>query len=113
MGKIKQVLYNLIDNSIKYTPDGSVNVLMHHVNGKIRIEIHDTGVGISKETLPKLFEKFVRSRNAHHVNVSGSGLGLFVVKEMVEAHKGRVWATSDGEGKGSVFHVEFSATKES
>ena len=108
LGKIKQVLYNLIDNSIKYTPDGSVNVLMHHEDGKIRIEIHDTGVGIAPETLPKLFDKFVRSRNAHHVNVSGTGLGLFVVKQMVEAHHGKVWATSEGEGKGSTFHVELT-----
>jgi len=109
LGKMKQILNNLIDNSIKYTQDGSVNVLMHHVDGKIRIEIHDTGVGIAPETLPKLFDKFVRSRNAHHVNVSGTGLGLFVVKQMVEAHSGRVWATSEGEGKGSVFHVELDS----
>lgn len=110
LGKIKQVLYNLIDNSIKYTPEGSVNVLMHHIDGKIRIEIHDTGVGIAPETLPKLFDKFVRSRNAHHVNVSGTGLGLFVVKQMVEAHKGRVWATSPGAGEGSTFHIDLPQT---
>ena len=106
LGKIKQVLHNLIDNSIKYTPKGSVEVALKKKDDKVLVEIRDTGVGIDAATLPKLFEKFVRSRNAHHVNVSGTGLGLFVVKEMVKAHNGKVWATSDGKGKGSVFHVE-------
>jgi signal transduction histidine kinase len=106
LGKIKQVLTNIIDNAIKYTPKGTVSVCIREIDGKYDIQIADTGVGIPHETLPKLFDKFVRSRNAHKVNVTGTGLGLYVVREMIKAHGGAVWASSEGEGKGSVFHVE-------
>lgn len=111
IGKIKQVIYNLVDNSIKYTPKGSIYLKLYQNEENYKIEIKDTGVGIAPEALPKLFAKFVRTRNAHHVNVSGTGLGLFVVKQMVEAHKGKVWATSPGEGKGSTFHIELPISK--
>ncbi len=106
IGKLKQVIANLIDNAMKYTPKGSIDVSVAKSQGKVRLEIKDTGVGISAETLPKLFEKFVRAKNANNVNVSGTGLGLFVAKEFVTAHGGRVWAQSEGEGHGSTFIVE-------
>ena len=79
---------------------------------KVLIAISDTGIGIPKETLPKLFDKFVRSRNANSVNISGTGLGLFVVKEMIKAHKGKVWVESEGEGSGATFYVELDIYKE-
>ena len=111
VGKLKQVLANLIDNALKYTPKGSVTVLVTRADGHVRIEVSDTGVGMSKETIGKLFDKFVRARNANQVNVTGTGLGLYVVREFVKAHQGTVRAESDGEGKGSTFIVELPALK--
>ena len=110
--KIKQVINNLIDNSSKYTKEGGINVsLQKKDNSKILLAIKDTGVGISKDTLPHLFEKFSRAKDAFKTNILGTGLGLYVAKKMMEAHKGRVWAESEGEGKGSQFYVEFEAVK--
>lgn len=106
--KFKQVITNLIDNSIKYTPSGSleVSLVKNMTNKKIIFSVKDTGVGISQEAMPKLFSKFVRLENANKQNIYGTGLGLFVAKDIVTAHQGRIWAESDGEGKGSVFYVE-------
>jgi len=61
---------------------------------------------MDKETLEDVFDKFVRAKNANEINVTGAGLGLFVAKKIVNEMGGRVWADSDGKGKGSVFHVE-------
>ena len=110
--KIKQVINNLIDNSSKYTKEGHVSVsLRKEANSKILLAIKDTGVGISKATLPLLFGKFSRAKDAFKTNILGTGLGLYVARKMMEAHKGRVWAESEGEGKGSQFYVEFEAVK--
>ena len=108
MNKLKQVLVNLVDNSIKYTIKGEVKLtLSRPMPSVIRLEIKDTGIGISAETLPKLFDKFVRAEGANDVNVIGTGLGLFVAKEMIKAHAGgKIWAESEGLGKGSRFVVE-------
>lgn len=107
--KLKQVIANLIDNSIKYTPKGSLEVSLtkNTQARKILFAVKDTGVGISPEVMPKLFAKFVRgSEAANKQNIYGTGLGLFVAKEIVNSHKGRIWAESDGEGKGSTFFLE-------
>jgi len=111
MNKLKQVFTNLIDNSIKYTPKGEVKIsLTHPMPSIIRLEIKDTGIGISAETMPKLFDKFTRAEDANSVNVIGTGLGLFVAREMIKAHEGgKVWAESEGLGKGSRFIVELKA----
>lgn len=111
LGKIKQVLSNLVDNAIKYTPQGRVDVFVERDSQKklVRVKIEDTGVGMSAETILKLFDKFVRARNASEVNVMGSGLGLYVAKKMVEAHHGKIWVESDGEGRGSKFIVEIAS----
>ena len=108
VGKMKQIIGNLIDNAIKYTKKGWLKIKMTNTNGsgKILIAISDSGVGISSETLPKLFQKFSRATDANETNVIGTGLGLYVVKMMVEAQHGRVWAESPGAGKGSTFIVE-------
>lgn len=106
-GKIKQVVSNLIDNSVKYTPKGSIHVwLTHTAPGKVTLSISDTGVGIHPEVLPRLFEKFTRAPDASKTNIMGTGLGLYVAKKMVEAHHGRIWAESAGVGKGSSFFIE-------
>jgi two-component system phosphate regulon sensor histidine kinase PhoR len=108
--KLRQVLVNLIDNSMKYTKEGQIDVSLENINGKIKLAIKDTGVGIAKEVIGTLFEKFSRGDGAR-MNTSGSGLGLYLVKELVEAHKGRVWIESRGLGKGSTFFVELNEIK--
>ena len=107
-GKISQVISNLIDNGMKYTHAGSIAVKLAKVAGKIRFSVTDTGIGIAPETMPKLFEKFSRADDAGKVNIKGTGLGLYVAKQIVEAHKGKIWAESEGVGKGSTFIVEFA-----
>lgn len=109
VGKISQVISNLVDNAMKYTNQGSISVSLASDEGTVRLSIKDTGVGIPAETVPKLFEKFVRADDAGKVNYSGTGLGLYVAKQMVEAHGGKIWAESEGVGKGSTFTVELPA----
>ncbi len=108
INKIRQVITNLIDNSVKYTPKGSISVRLYKEpsRNKIMFSISDTGVGIDKETIPQLFAKFSRAKDANKVNVVGTGLGLYIVKEIIMGHKGRVSVTSEGKGKGSNFFVE-------
>lgn len=106
--KLKQVIANLIDNSMKYTPQGEVSVSLScdRTRHKFIFKISDTGIGIAPEVLPRLFQKFSRAGNANKTNIKGTGLGLYVAKEIVTAHKGELRAESPGEGKGSTFTVE-------
>lgn len=108
-GKIQHVINNLLDNSIKYTPKGKIVVSLICGEKTIKVSVKDSGAGIPKETLPELFDKFVRARNAKQINVTGSGLGLYVAKQMIQAHDGKIWAESEGEGKGSTFSFELPA----
>jgi len=109
IGKARQVIMNFVDNSIKYTPKGTITVIAHDDPSKKKmwVTIHDTGIGMSKETLAEVFDKFVRAKNANQVNVTGTGLGLYVAKKMASGMGGKVWAESEGEGKGSSFYIEF------
>ncbi len=104
-GKAQQILHNLINNSLKYTPKGTVTVFVHDDihSKKIIVDIIDTGIGMSNDTIHSLFEKFTRAKNANTVNIKGTGLGLFVAREMARAMGGDVIAHSDGEGHGSRF----------
>ena len=112
--KFKQIIVNLIDNSIKYTPVGSVTVLLRKKedaagdvhNRKILFSVKDTGIGIAKEAQPQLFNKFIRTEDGNRQNIYGAGLGLYIAKEIVDAHQGRIWGESEGEGRGAAFHVE-------
>ena len=97
---------NLIDNSIKYTQKGSVTVSLAKEEGKIVFKIEDTGVGITKDDMAKLFTEGGHGANSTKVNVESTGFGLYIVKNIVEAHHGKVWAESEGEGKGSRFIAE-------
>jgi signal transduction histidine kinase len=110
IGKTRQIVMNLLDNSMKYTPKGTITVVVHdNVKKKIlSISVQDTGVGMSAETIDTLFEKFVRAKNANCVNVTGTGLGLYVAKKMTTEMGAKIWTESEGEGKGSTFHVEFA-----
>jgi two-component system sensor histidine kinase VicK len=72
----------------------------------VRVELSDSGIGIAPDKIDTLFQKFVRMREATGINISGTGLGLYVAKQMVEAHNGKIWAESAGLGKGTTFVVE-------
>lgn len=100
--KIRQVIMNLTENSIKYTNEGSVTMKLKLENKDIRFCVYDTGAGIKKSDMGKLFQKFSRGTGSTQA-IEGTGLGLFVAKQMIEAHRGTIWAESKGEGKGSKF----------
>jgi signal transduction histidine kinase len=105
VGKTIQIAHNLINNSIKYTPKGTIIVSMRDdlKNKTISVDVTDTGVGMSQETIDKLFQKFSRADDANDINKSGSGLGLFVASRMAEAMGGTITAHSKGKGEGSRF----------
>lgn len=106
-GKVRQILQNLIDNSIKYTPRGSITVKAElRAGASASVSITDTGIGMSDETQRLIFDKFVRASNANTVNIYGTGLGLYIAKEMTQAMHGKVSASSWGEGQGSTFTLE-------
>ncbi len=102
--KLKQVFLNLTDNSIKYTPAGFVKISLRHEGQNVVFAVSDNGVGISPETLSKLFEKFSRGEGGK-LNTGGSGLGLYLAREIARAHKGDIVIESAGLGKGSTFKV--------
>lgn len=106
--KIRQVILNLIDNSIKYTLVGKIDISVKSENGKTLFSVSDTGVGMNEQVKASLFQKFARGDGAK-INTSGSGLGLYLAKEIVEAHKGKVWVESEGLNKGSTFKMELDS----
>ncbi|MDP3957967.1 MAG: ATP-binding protein [bacterium] len=112
--KLRQVVANLIDNAVKYTPKGKISIFLDEDGGRgtVTLSVTDTGLGIPKGLQDRLFEKFSRGDGISKVNTGGSGLGLYVAKEVVKAHGGRIWAESEGEGKGSTFVVELNAFSE-
>ncbi len=122
--KVFEAIFNFVDNAVKYTKEGGITIKVKFapssnykpqnsddvdkkpINGSVvRVIVSDTGSGISKEHLGQLFAKFSR-KDTSNLNSGGTGLGLFLVKLMIEAHGGRTWAESDGEGKGSRFIME-------
>lgn len=110
-GKIRQIISNLIDNSIKYTPQGSVRLIISKEptkgdHGMVHLQIKDTGIGLSQDDIHHLFGKFTRGAEGSKVNTTGSGLGLYVAKQMMEKHQGNIWVDSEGKGKGSTFSIE-------
>lgn len=102
---IHQVIYNLVENAIKYTDKGWVKIEASATPRRVLIKVSDSGRGMSKETIKIAFEKFSRDANIHKI-IHGTGLGLFIVKSIIKDHKGKVWAESEGEGKGSQFYIE-------
>lgn len=104
--KLREVLSNLIDNAIKYTDKGEIDVILKQDDGHVEFIVQDTGQGIMKKDLPRLFQKFARGEGMHVVHTEGTGLGLFVCKKIVEAHSGKIWAESEGKNKGSKFTVK-------
>lgn len=109
--RIKQIFINLIHNAINYTmPGGQVSIYCENLGERIKINIEDTGVGINKDEIPRIFERFYRVDKARSRNSGGTGLGLAIVKHLVEAHHGRIDVTSE-VNKGTVFSVTFSKQK--
>lgn len=102
-GQLDRVFWNLIGNAIKFTRSGGkVKIRSWRDDGHICVAVQDTGVGISQENLPLLFSQFRRLKGSE--KIEGTGLGLFIVKTIIEAHKGTVWAESQ-EGQGATFTV--------
>jgi signal transduction histidine kinase len=105
--KLKVALTNLIDNAVKYTDKGSVVINCEKTDGKIRIRIKDTGMGVAADLLPNLFSRvFERSEDAQKNFATGRGIGLYITSQIIKEHNGKVWAESEGKGKGSTFFVE-------
>lgn len=106
--KIEQhVIRNLLDNAIRYTPAGGIEVTLQKIDGSARLCVADTGIGINAGDIDKLFTQGGHGEHAKEVNPESTGYGLFVAKQVVDAHDGRIWARSSGPGTGSQFFVEF------
>lgn len=103
--QLSEAVKNLIDNSVNYTEQGSIKVTLS-VSDNVSFVVKDTGVGISDQDRPKLFKSGGRGTDSLKINVNSTGYGLAFVKGVAEAHKGRVWAESEGVGKGSTFYME-------
>ena len=104
--RMGQVLSNLLDNALRHTaPGGRVELRLGHDPAGVRLSVTDTGAGIDGEHLPHLFERFYRADTARDRGHGGSGIGLAIVRALVNGHGGRVTAASDGPGTGAVFTV--------
>ena len=103
--RIRQILSNLLDNAYKYSPDGSmVTITAKHQNSEIQVTIKDQGIGIFPDEHERIFERFFRGENHFVMATAGTGLGLPIVRELVEMHSGRIWVESSGvPGEGSAF----------
>lgn len=108
--KLRQVVQNLVDNSMKYTKEGFVKMTLSKGDMSAVITVTDSGMGMSDETKKNLFGKFARGEGKD-VNAGGSGLGLYLVKKIVEAHNGVISTDSAGVGKGSTFTVTLPLTQ--
>jgi signal transduction histidine kinase len=106
LGQLQEILDNLITNAIKYTKQGSIKVSLSESQGKVRISITDTGIGIAAEDIPHLFQKFYRIDNSDTREIGGTGLGLYLTKKLTENLGGQIGLTSE-LGQGSTFFVEF------
>lgn len=104
--KISVVFINLLENAIRFTPpEGEIRVSVREKRGKVFVSVSDTGLGIPPENLEKIFEIFYQNEDHMTRRYEGLGLGLSIARELVELHGGKIWAESEGEGKGSTFFV--------
>jgi len=105
--KLKEAIYNIINNGIKYTEKGGITILLEEKNKKLKIVIQDTGIGMNEKEVNNLFEKtFERSKGAQKLYTLGRGIGLYISSNIVKAHNGKIWAESLGKNKGSSFYIE-------
>jgi signal transduction histidine kinase/CheY-like chemotaxis protein len=104
--RLQQVVWNLLNNAVKFTPKGGkIDVIVQRVNSHLEIIVHDSGLGMSAQFLPQVFERFRQADSSTTRKFGGLGLGLSIVKQLVELHGGTVRAESAGEGLGSTFIV--------
>jgi CheY-like chemotaxis protein/anti-sigma regulatory factor (Ser/Thr protein kinase) len=104
--RLLQVVWNLLTNAVKFTPKGGkIDVIVERVNSHVEVTVHDSGLGINAEFLPHMFERFRQADSSTTRKYGGLGLGLSIVKQLVELHGGTVKAESAGEGKGATFIV--------
>lgn len=108
--RLQQVVWNLLSNAIKFTPSGGeIEVKLQQIDSQVEIQVSDTGKGISPDFLPHVFEYFRQADSTITRRSGGLGLGLAIVRQLVELHGGRVWAESLGEDKGATFTVSLPA----
>jgi signal transduction histidine kinase len=107
--KVRDIVFkNLLENAIHYTDHGSVTVEVSQGNGRALVRITDTGIGISGEDMRRLFTPGGRGETARAKNPHSTGYGLYISKQIVEAHGGRLWLESDGPGTGTRTYVELA-----
>jgi signal transduction histidine kinase len=109
--RIRFVMQTLVENAINYTPvGGTVTVTLEKQNSSCLFSVKDSGIGISKDELPLLFSKFYRGKRAKLTDTEGMGIGLYIAQEIIQRHTGKIWAQSEGEGKGSTFSFTIPLT---
>lgn len=101
--KVRHVVFNFIDNAIKYSETGTIRITAAIEEGGVTVRVKDNGLGFNKEDAVNFYQKFYRGENVKTVNVGGTGLGLYVCRKFIESHGGKVWAKSEGLGKGGEF----------
>ncbi len=96
--RVRQIIDNLVDNAYHYTPEnGTIKVYIHPAGtGEVQVDVIDNGVGIAQPDQERIFERFYRGEHPLVLATPGTGLGLPIVKQLVEMHNGRIWMTSDG-----------------
>jgi signal transduction histidine kinase len=109
--RLREVITNLIDNAIKYTNQGSIDVSLDGNKSQVTVKIHDTGMGIPAEEQKHLFEKFYRVNNTATREQGGTGLGLYIARSLIEMYGGKIWVESE-VGKGSTFAFSLPIAKE-
>ena len=92
-----------MNNAIKFTPQGGITITTITRDNQVVVSVKDTGIGIRKEDIPRLFKKFEQLKNGTAVTIGGTGLGLAISKEIIERHRGKIWAESKS-GKGATIH---------
>jgi signal transduction histidine kinase len=100
--KLRQVINNMIDNAIKYSTEGQIKISAFEKDGNVLVSVTDSGKGIEPDQLSGVFEKYNRGKDSA-THATGLGLGMYVAKVVIEQHKGKIWAESQGQGRGSTF----------
>lgn len=111
--RLQQIFWNLLSNAIKFTPiGGQVHVSLHQVQNWVQVVVSDTGQGIRPDFLPHVFDRFRQEDSSKTRTHGGLGLGLAIARHLVEMHQGKITATSEGEGKGATFTVQFPIARQ-